>query len=525
VNPARSYLTFRAGPIRFLARVWLLVAIPQPLAAQSANGQVTVEVGSKTFSESVVLGELVVHLGRAAGARMNHREALGGTLVVWNALLAGDVDIYPEYTGTLKEVILRDQRPESDADIRAALATYGLRMTNSLGFSNNYELAVRPELAQRLNLRTYSDLNRHPDLRFGFSNEFIERGEGWPGLRSRYGFRHSDVRGMDHAFAYKALEAGDIDVVDLYSTDAEIEYYDLVVLEDDLRHFPRYEAVFIYRADLDERAPEVVAAIERLQGAISQEEMTQMNVRVKPQDARRRVSASRAANDFLRQRLGMDLELAESTAAERIARHTLEHLLLVAWSLAAAILVAVPLGILAAKLPAVGQVILAVTGVIQTIPSLVILVLLIGPVSYLGLRGAGSPTAIIALFLYSLLPIVRNTYSGLQGIPPPLGESAAALGLSPLARLRLVELPMAARTILAGIKTAAVINVGFATLGGFIGAGGYGQLIFRGLRTDNTGLILEGAVPAALMALAVQGLFELAERTLVSPGLRLQAGR
>jgi osmoprotectant transport system permease protein len=135
----------------------------------------------------------------------------------------------------------------------------------------------------------------------------------------------------------------------------------------------------------------------------------------------------------------------------------------------------------------------------------------------------GYPQAVVALFLYSLLPIVRNTYTGLRGISPQLQESAVALGLPPLVRLCRIELPLASRTILAGVKTAAVINVGFATLGGFIGAGGYGEPIFTGIRLNDYGVILEGAVPAAVLALLVQGLFELVDRMVVPKGLRLKA--
>jgi osmoprotectant transport system permease protein len=138
------------------------------------------------------------------------------------------------------------------------------------------------------------------------------------------------------------------------------------------------------------------------------------------------------------------------------------------------------------------------------------------------LLGIGFKPSIAALFLYSLLPIVRNTYAGLQNIPPHIRESAEALGLPPQSRLWLVELPIASRTILAGIKTAAVMNVGFATLGALIGAGGYGQPILTGIRLDDIGLILQGAIPAAGLALLVQGLFEVAERVVVSKGLRLE---
>ncbi len=154
---------------------------------------------------------------------------------------------------------------------------------------------------------------------------------------------------------------------------------------------------------------------------------------------------------------------------------------------------------------------------VQTIPSLALLIFMIP------LFGIRERPAIAALFLYSRLPIVRNTYAGLHDIPLHIRESAVALGLPRLARLRLVELPMASRAILAGIKTSAVINVGTATLGGYIGAGGYGQPIFTGLRLDDMGLILQGAIPAAVLALAAQGLFEIAERFWVPKGLRLKA--
>lgn len=137
------------------------------------------------------------------------------------------------------------------------------------------------------------------------------------------------------------------------------------------------------------------------------------------------------------------------------------------------------------------------------------------------LLGIGAPPAIVALFLYSLLPIVRNTHQGFTSIAPTLIESADALGLPRGARLWRVELPLASQSILAGIKTSAVINVGTATLGALIGAGGYGQPILTGIRLDDVSLIMDGAVPSAVLAVAVQGLFELSERLFVPRGLRL----
>jgi osmoprotectant transport system permease protein len=197
----------------------------------------------------------------------------------------------------------------------------------------------------------------------------------------------------------------------------------------------------------------------------------------------------------------------------------LEHVQLVAVSLAAAIVVAIPLGIWAASLPRAGQVILAIVAAIYTIPSLALLVFMIP------LLGIGWKPAVMALFLYSLLPIVRNTHAGLTGISPAVRESAAAMGLPPLARLLRVELPLSFPSILAGIQTSAVVNVGTATLGALIGAGGYGQPILTGIRLDNNRLILQGAVPAAVLALVVQAGFELLGRAIIPRGMRLRIAK
>jgi osmoprotectant transport system permease protein len=482
-------------------------------------------VGSKSFTESVILGELIAQLARGAGAQAKHRAELGGTPVLWNALLQGAIDVYPEYTGTITQEILAGQGVQGEEALRRTLlAQHGIRMSRPLGFNDTYAIGMKAELAAKLGIEKISDLRNHPDLRIGFTNEFMERGDGWPSLRDRYQLPQTNVRGMEHALAYRGLESGAIDVTDIYTTDADVQYYQLRLLRDDLQHFPRYYAVLLYRDAWAKQAESLEKAILQLEGRISELDMVAMNSRAKPKEGGR-VPESRVAADFLAQNPFFHSDTsAETTAlateknvAQLIIAATGEHLLLVAISLAAAILVAVPLGVLAARQPLVGQFALASVGVIQTIPSLALLVFLIP------FFGLGSEPAIVALFLYSLLPIVRNTYAGLHDIPLNLNESADALGLPGAARLRLIELPLAARSILAGIKTSAVINVGTATLGGIIGAGGYGQIIMTGVRLDNIPMILEGAVPAAVLALLVQGLFELAERRAVPKGLQLQA--
>jgi len=488
-------------------------AFTQTATAETTNAKtVDIEIGSKKFTESVILGEVLRHLAVRAGADVSHRRELGGSRILWNALRRGEIDAYPEYTGTLARETLADRGVRTEDEIRDAVAEFGIRMSRPLGFNNTYAIGMKESVAESLGIRTISDLRSHPDLSIGFTNEFMDRGDGWPGLQATYALPQQDVRGLDHDLAYRGLAAGTIHVMDLYSTDAEIAYYGLRTLEDDLGYFPAYDAVILYREELRELAPGVVAAMLRLIGRIPEDAMVAMNARVKLD----RVSESQVAADFLNDTFALTVAAEAETALSRLARRTGEHLFLVGISLFAAIVISIPLGIAAAKSARLGQVILGITGVLQTIPSLALLVFMIP------LLGIGAPPALMALFLYSLLPIVRNTHAGLHGIPLEIRESADALGLRPMARLRLIELPMASRSILAGIKTSAVINVGTATLGALIGAGGYGQPILTGIRLDDVGLILEGAVPAALLALGAQGLFELSERLFVPLGLRLQ---
>lgn len=501
----------RYDALRTGGRLLLPLLVLASAAAVAAEKQKPVVVGSKKFTESVILADAIAGLVQASGTPAVHRRELGGTRILWNALLAGEIDAYPEYTGTITGEILSSEAPSGAAALAAALARRGLRMTAPLGFDNTYAIGVRRDIAAARRLRTISDLARHADLPFGFSNEFMDRGDGWPGLRAYYGLALAAVRGLDHDLAYRGIRSGDLAGTDVYTTDAEIAAYDLVVLRDDRGYFPQYEAVILYRADLAERAPAAAAAIRRLEGRIDADAMRRMNAAVKLHGASETAVAAR----FLDMTFGISIAGVEAGLTQRLLRTTADHLTLVFVSLGAAILVALPLGILAARRPRLGHAVLGISGLIQTIPSLALLVFMIP------LFGIGTLPAIVALFLYSLLPIVRNTHAGLADIEPSVRESAESLGFRPMARLWLIELPIAARPILAGIKTSAVINIGTATLGALIGAGGYGQPILTGIRLDDTALILEGAVPAALLALAVQGGFELSERVLVSRGLRL----
>ena len=467
-----------------------------------------VVVASKGFTESVILGEMVAALVRGAGVPVEHRRQLGGTEVVFRALETGAVDVYPEYTGTLTKEILRNEM--ADRSLDAVLAAHGLRATKPLGFDNSYGLAMTEARAAALGIRRISDLLAHPELNLVFSNEVMNRGDGWPGLRARYGLPH-EARGMDHDLAYRALGSGGVDVMDVYTTDPEIHANKLRVLEDDRRFFPTYEALLLYRADLAARAPAAITAMARLEGKLDNKVMIGLNERVKMDH----VPESDAAVDFVTANVSDTAIVApRQHALSAIAARAAEHTTLVLLSLLAAIALAVPLGIVAARRPRIGRIVVGAAGLMQTIPSLALLVLLIP------LLGIGSPPVIAALFLYGLLPIVRNTHAGLVGIPESLEISARALGLPPRARLRMIELPLAMPFIVAGIKTSAVIAVGTATVGALVGAGGFGQPILTGIRLDDFGLILQGAVPAAVMALALEALLGAVERRVVPRGLR-----
>ena len=486
-------------------------------AASHALAEPSIIVGSKRFTESYILGEIVARSGETPGeAQVVRRPGLGNTGILFAALKSGAIDIYPEYSGTIALELLKTAATDL-ASLNRELAPLGLAAGAPLGFSNTYALAMAESEARRLSIRSIADLARHAELKFGLSPEFMNRSDGWPGLKAAYGLPFSPT-GLDHGLAYEALAAGRIDVMDIYSTDAKIARYHLRVLEDDRRYFPDYAAVLFYRADLPQRLPRIWAVLRGLEGRIPAQKMIAMNAEA---ELEAKPFAAIAA-DFL---AGAGLAAKPKASATRsfwnalwgedFARLTGQHLLLVFVSLGAGVLAGVPLGIWAARTPAIAPGILSAVGVIQTVPSLALLAFLI-PL----LGRIGTAPALVALFCYSLLPIVRNTYTGLTAIPSSLREAALALGLPPFARLRLIELPLAAPAILAGVKTSAVINVGTATIAAFIGAGGYGERIATGLALNDDTLLLAGAIPAAALALAVQWLFDLLDRWLIPTGMR-----
>ncbi len=495
----------------------ILLALSIGLSAHAVDA---VQVGSKRFTESYLLGAIVRETLQQAGIAAAHRPGLGNTAVLERSLASGAIDVYPEYTGTIvRELLQREGRPSLE-ELNRWLAPRGLKAAVPLGFENTYALAMREADAARLGITTLGDLARRSarDLRLGLSHEFLGRTDGWEALRRAYALPFGTPSGLDHGLAYEALQQSQVDVIDIYSTDAKIARQGVRVLRDDRAFFPAYDAVLLMRIGFD------ATPLQRLAGRIDARRMIALNATVeldgRPYDEVARAfvagldvpigdpsasapgtSATNAAatRSPARARAGV----WERLIADDLGRLTRQHLMLVLGSLVLALAVGLPLGVLAWRRPALAQVVLGTVGLIQTVPSLAMLAFLIVLVG-----GIGFVPALIALFLYALLPIVSNVHAGLSQVRPGLAQAAIALGMTRGQCLRLVQLPLAAPTILAGVQTAATINVGTATMAAFIGAGGYGERIVAGLALNDTAVLLSGAVPAAVLALAVQGSFE-----------------
>ena len=516
----------------------LLTLAAAPLAAQAPGQRATggdrpVIVASKPFGESYLLAEMFAQLLEARGIRAERRLGLGATEIAFAALERGAIDVYPEYTGTGLLAILH-QRPSADPrEVYARVARkcrerFGVRWLPPLGFQNTYAVAVRHRTADSLELHTLSDLARvAPTLRAGLTPDFIGRDDGLPGLGHAYGIRFREVRALLPAVKYQALAAGQVDVIDGYSTDGLILKYDLVVLDDDRAFFPPYEAAAVTAPGLDQRRPEAVAALTELSGLLREGTMRGLNRRVEVDgEPVARVAADALSGLGLTHAAASDERRdhqASTTRAGLVSylwaeRRTLlsltgRHLLLMAVSLAAAIALAVPLGLVLERARGSAEAIIRAVGLLQTIPGIALLAFMIP------LLGIGVVPALVALFLYSLYPILRNTYTGVRDAAPEAVGAALALGMTPRQILRYVRLPLATPLIMAGIRTAAVINVGTATLAAFIGAGGLGDPIASGLALSDTRMILSGALPAAALALVVDTVLGACEKV-VRPGGR-----
>jgi osmoprotectant transport system permease protein len=528
----------------------------------------TVVVGSKNFEESRLLGEMFAQLIEArTRLRVERRLGLAGTQICFEALKSGAVDLYPEYTGTGLVSILglppAGGASETLRRVRAEfLARWDLWWISPLGFQNAYEIAVPSELARRERLATLSDLARlAPRLRAAFGHEFLQRDDGLPGLSRAYGMRFGSVQSMQETLKYQAVRAGGVDVLDVYTTDARLLLYGLTVLRDDRGFFPPYEAAPLVRGATLAAHPELGAALGLLAGAFDEDSMRRLNLRLQegkesevtvagdalaalgvvpraaaPAAAGTRGAAGSAAGSRQATAPGAGNSTGRASGGEQagaarrgrdvagsllqmwrdrgaLARRVGTHLGLCAVALLLGALLAIPLGLYLERHRRGAEPVIGLLGLIQTVPSLALLAFMIP------FLGVGARPAVAALWLYSLFPMVRNTYTGVRDADPRAVEAATALGMTPGQVLREVRLPLAAPVLMAGVRTAAVITVGTATLAAFIGAGGLGEPIVTGLQLANTGMILSGAIPAAALALLVDIGLAAVERALRPAGL------
>ncbi|MCP4913325.1 MAG: ABC transporter permease subunit [Oligoflexia bacterium] len=458
----------------------------------------TLVIGSKVFTESYILAEIIAQIAENTGeVKVARRFGLGATGITYKSLETDEISLYPEYTGTIAQSILKNDGLKDWANIKSSLLEKGFDISDNLGFNNTYALAMKKVRAIEKSVKKISDLVPFDQFEFGFTHEFLKRADGFEKLKIRYELQPKSVIGIEHSLAYEALVSDKIDVMEVYSTDAKISKYNLRVLEDDLSFFPLYEAVLFYKKDFKKKFPKTYSALnDNLVGKINNDLMIKLNSLVENEGK----SFEEAAKFFLGEKITdkkFDIPLS------KITKLSVEHLKLVSISLFFSIVIGLILGIIAFKYSAFGQLILGITGVFQTIPSLALLCFLIP------FFGIGNPPAYMALFLYGLLPIVRNTYLGLSEVPNNLKEISHLMGMSSFERLTHLEFPLAFKAILSGIQTSAVINVGTATLAAFIGAGGLGTLINTGLALNDTKIILTGAVPAAILAVLVHLMFQI----------------
>ncbi len=519
--------------LRHLRRIASVLLLAAPLPAQATRGDsaAPVIVASKPFGESYLLAEMFAQLLEAHGMAVDRRLGLGATEIAFGALRQGAIDVYPEYTGTGLIAILGEQATGGSGAVFGRVSTvfaerYGARWLPPLGFENTYAIAVRQATADSLGLRTLSDLARvGRSLRGGLTPDFIGRADGLIGLQRAYAFQLRDVRALLPAVKYRALAAGEVDVIDGYSTDGLIARYGLSVLVDDRRFFPPYDAAALVSEGLTRRSPRAIAVLTLLSGRLDVGTMRALNERIEvggeqiPDVARSALRtlgliegrAERFEPGARARREGLGTYLWERRSD--LIRMTGRHLLLAGTSLLAAILVGVPLALLLERRRRIAEGTIRLVGLLQTIPGIALLAFMIPPF------GIGVGPALAALVVYAVLPILRNTFSGVRDASPSAVNAATALGMTPSQVLRHVRLPLAAPVIMAGIRTAAVINVGTATLAAFVGAGGLGDPIVAGLALSDTRMILSGAIPAALLALLVDLLLAGAERA-VAPTIQ-----
>lgn len=480
-----------------------------------------IRVASRDFPESILLAEILSSaIEKYSDYEVDRKFNLGGVKICFSAIENNELDIYQDYSGSLINNILG--RKSKDEYILDFLKTkiyldYGLKLSDELGFNNNFVLVANKSWAEKHKLKNISDLalklKNDPEFnpRVAFRADFIHRSDGYKSIKETYGIDFENLNVMEYNIAYANLKSNRLDLIDSFSTDPRLMDKDLVLISDDRSAFLKYDALYVYRSEILETYPELIKIFSKLESSLSDKTILDLNLQIASGKSYQEV-----ANSFLDK---IDLNskplklssrpIPKSLLKENIEMFTkafYEHLLLSYGSFFLAAVFGIIIGVLISYDLKISKFVLALISSLQTIPSLALLALLI-PVF-----GLGYKSALGALLVYALLPIIQNTFSGINSISSEYILLARSLALTEFQILKDIKLPMARNFILAGLKTSVVICIGTATLATFVGAGGLGDIIKAGIDLNSNYLIILGSAPAALLALFSSFVFSKLER-------------
>lgn len=510
----------------------LFLTLLLSLLINSSLAKEPIIIGSKEFTENYLLGEMAaILLKEKYDWPVEKKLGLGGTKVVFDALESDSIHLYPDYTGTGYIYFLKRNDNERDPEKIYKIVKetfekdFNIIWSKPFGFNNTYALAVRANDDNLNDINSVSELvGNENNFMFAAPHEFMERSDGMPNFQKAYGLKFSDenIVGMEAGLTYSALRDLKVDMIMSYSTDGRIAAFNFRLLEDDLNFFPPYYAAWLAKKSSLEKFPVLKNLYEDFDDLISEKDMMELNNQVDS----KKMEPEVVARNFLIKKKLIKGELQKNDKRKGLLNFfikkkkylfkiTKEHLILSFGSLLLALIISLPTGILLTRYPVISTPVFAIINTIQTIPSLALLGFLIP------IMGIGKIPGIVALFLYSLLPLIRNTYAGVQAVNNNFIEASRGIGLTNWQILWKVEIPLAMPVILAGVRTASVIVIGTATLAALVGAGGLGDPIFRGVSTVNNDLIFLGAIPAALLAIITDKLLGLCEKKLVSKGLTI----
>ncbi|GIL38963.1 glycine betaine ABC transporter substrate-binding protein [Roseiterribacter gracilis] len=460
----------------------------------------TIRVGAKNFTEQWIVGELYAQALERAGITVERRFNLAGSAIAHAALVASEIDLYPEYTGTALAVVLKEPaRGEASDTVLARVRAFyqreiGATWLTPSGIDNGNVLLMRPG-TQVADLSALARIA--PKLTIGLGTEFVDRDDGLPGLERVYGMKFGRVATFSAlALRYDALTRAQVDVINGFATDWQIADGALVALADDLALFPPYQLAPVVRnAAL---TPRIASILDAVSARLDTATMQRLNGLVE----RDRFEPAEVAQAFL--------DGVEPTRAglpwSRLARATLEHAGLALASIVVGLAVALPLALLAARRDRLRATMLGFSALFYAVPSLALFALL------LPLTGLGTVSAVIGLSLYAAMVLLRGLLGGLAALPPQLDEVATGLGLTPRQRLLRVTVPLLLPAFVASLRTALVAAIGLATIAAAIDAGGLGQMLLTGLAQRWPAKIALSAGAAVLLALLADRALLLLER-------------